>query len=248
MKRHGVNPNGNSDLSGVSLAEVAYQRIKRDIIRCHLEPGSQVTEEQLANRYGLSRAVVRPALKRLYQEQLVQSATRQRYVIPPITIKNVHDVYDLRGLLEPTAARRAAGHVDPGQLQRLDELCRARYRPGDRESAEAFLRANAEFHVTIAQASGNAILAEAIANLLEREERLNHMAHMLDDRNEDAYHEHHELVEALVEGNGDRAEQVMTEQIRAAHSFVVAALLSSPSVQSVNVFPSSASGDEAARA
>lgn len=222
------------------LADTAYQLIKRAIIRCDLKPGQQVAEEQLAEHFRLGRASVRPALKRLYQEQLVQTITRHRYVIPPITLKDVHDLFDLRSLLEPVAARRAAGRVDEVQLKRLDELCRAQYRLGDRESAETFLRANAEFHVTIARASGNVILAEMIANLLDREERLNHLAHMIDDRNEDAYHEHHELVEALVAGDGERAEQVMTVQIQAAHSFVAGALMSSPSVQSVNVFYPSA--------
>ena len=89
--------------------------------------------------------------------------------------------------------------------------------------------------MTVARASGNDIMAEMIANLLDREERLNHLSHMLHDRNEDAYHEHQELVEALVAGDGARAEQVMATQIRAARAFVLEALTSSPSIQSVNV-------------
>jgi DNA-binding GntR family transcriptional regulator len=219
----------------LSLTETAYIQIKRAIIRCDLEPGQHVTEEQLAERFGFSRAVVRPALKRLYQEKLVTTITRQRYVIPPITLKDAQDLFDLRALLEPVAARRAAGQVDPAQLRRLDDLCRAQYHLGDRDSAEEFLRANTEFHVTVARASGNDILADVIANLLDREERLNHLSHMLHDRNEAAYHEHHELVDALVAGDGARAERVMAAQIRAARAFVIEALTSSPSIQSVNV-------------
>jgi len=224
-----------ADVAARPLAETAYELIKRAIIRCDLEPGQQITEEQLADRFGVGRATVRPALKRLYQEHLVLTISRQRYVVSPITLKDAHDLFDLRLLLEPVAARRAAGRVDPGLLKRLDELCRAHYRPGDRESAEAFLRANSEFHVTVARASGNQIMGEVIANLLDREERLNHLAHMLRDRNDDAYHEHHELVEALVDGDGERSEQVMARQIRAARAFVIEALTSSPAIQSVNV-------------
>jgi DNA-binding GntR family transcriptional regulator len=225
-------------------AQTAYDLIKRAIIRCDLAPGQQITEEQLAERFGFGRAAVRPALKRLYQEQLVQTMTRQRYVIPPITLKDAYDLFELRLLLEPVAARRAAGRVDPVQLHRLDELCRAQYQPGDRDSAEAFLRANAEFHVTVARASGNAMLAEVIANLLDREQRLNHLAHMLQDRNADAYHEHHDLVAALVAGDGERAEQVMADGIRSARTFVVDALTSSPSIQLANVTaPSAASAN-----
>jgi DNA-binding GntR family transcriptional regulator len=217
------------------LAQTAYDMIKRAIIRCDLEPGQQITEEQLAERFGLSRATVRPALKRLYQEQLVQTITRQRYVIPSITLKDAQDLFELRLLLEPVAARRAAGRVDQAQLTRLNELCCAHYELGDRESAEAFLRANTEFHVTVARASGNALLAEVVATLLDREERLNHISHLLHDRNDAAYHEHHELVEALIAGDGERAEQVMADGIRSARTFVQEALMSSPSIQGTNV-------------
>src|SRR4051794_20870972 len=149
----GVAPfdgDGRIDVDRRPLAHTAYEMIKRAIIRCDLEPGQQITEEQLAERFGLSRATVRPALKRLYQEQLVQTITRQRYVIPAITLKDAQDLFDLRLLLEPVAARRAAGRVDQAQLTRLNELCCAHYELGDRESAEAFLRANTEFHVTVA--------------------------------------------------------------------------------------------------
>lgn len=221
--------------SSRSQAQVAYEQIKRAIIRCDLAPGQQITEEQLADRFGVGRAAVRPALKRLYQEQLVQTMTRQRYIIPSITLRDAYDLFELRLLLEPVAARRAAGRVDPEQLKRLDELCGAQYQLGDRESAEAFLRANTEFHITVARASGNAMLAEFIANVLDREERLNHLAHMLHDRNEVAFHEHRELVEALIAGDGERAERVMADGVRASRAFVVDALTSSPSIQLANV-------------
>jgi DNA-binding GntR family transcriptional regulator len=222
-------------------AQTAYESIKRAIIRCDLAPGQQITEEQLADRFGVGRAVVRPALKRLYQEQLVQTMTRQRYVISPITLKDAFDLFELRLLLEPVAARRAAGRVDPDQLKRLDELCGAQYELGDRESAEAFLRANTEFHITVARASGNAMLADFIANVLDREERLNHLAHMLHDRNEVAFHEHRDLVEALIAGDGERAERVMADGVRASRAFVVDALTSSPSIQFANVTAPAAS-------
>ncbi len=216
-------------------SDLVYDRIKRSIIRCELQPGQQVTEEQLAHQYGVSRGSIRPALKRLYQEQLIQTISRNRYVIPPVTLKDANDVFEMRLLLEPAAARQAAGRIGPEQLQRLTQLCGARYRPGDRESAEEFLRANTELHVTIARASGNVLLAEFIANLLEREERLNNLAHSLKDRNEDAHHEHVELVEALAAGDGERAAEVMASGIRSARGFVLEAMMASPALQQVNV-------------
>lgn len=156
-------------------------------------------------------------------------------MVPPITIKDAHDLFDLRLLLEPAAAGRAAGNVDAEQLRRLDELCRAQYQPGNSEPVEAFLQANTEFHVTVARAAGNDLLAETIARVLQREERLNHLSHMLDDRNEAAYHKRHGLVDALIAGDAERSERVMAEGIIAARAFVLHALLSSPSIQRTNI-------------
>lgn len=217
------------------LAETAYITIKRSIVCCELEPGQQITEEQLAARFGVGRAAVRAALKRLYQEQFIQSVTRHRYVVTPITLKHVQELFELRMLLEPAAARRAAGRIDAQLLRHLSDLSEASYEVGNRQSAEAFLTTNTEFHALVAQASGNSLLASMVRGLLDKVERVHHMSHLLHDRNETAYHEHHELLEALMAGDAERAEQVMIQQIEAARAFVLDAMIASPSIQSVNV-------------
>jgi DNA-binding GntR family transcriptional regulator len=217
------------------LSDQAYERIKRDIIVCALEPGQPFTEEQLAEEYGVGRAAVRSAVKRLYQEQLVQVGPGKRYAIAPITLKHAQDVYQMRLLLEPTAARMAAGTLTPEQIEDLECLGTAQYEVGNPKSAEDFLRSNTEFHVQVARASGNEIMEEVVASLLDRAERLNHLSHMLGDRNEEAVHEHHELLDALASGDGERAETVMRQQIESAKHFVLGALMSSPAIQSMNV-------------
>lgn len=226
---------GQEKTKGLSLAEKAYELIKRDIIHCRLEPGSQVTEEQLAERYDVGRAAVRSALKRLYQEKLVQLVNRRGYVVTPITLKYVNEIFQMRLLLEPAAARLAAGQVDGELLHRLDELCKVQYEPGDQESAEVFLSANTEFHLAVAMATQNELLYHTLASLYDKVERIHHLGHILRDRNEEAYHEHHDLVEALVNGDGERAEQVMIDQIEAAKKFVIDVMISSPRLQSVNI-------------
>src|SRR6266508_3140323 len=75
-----------------TLAERAYRAIRHDIVRCDLEPGRQVTEAQLVERYGVGRATVRAALSRLSQERLVQAMPREGYLIAPITLKQARDL------------------------------------------------------------------------------------------------------------------------------------------------------------
>ena len=218
------------------LNATAYAAIKRDIVRCELKPGNLVTETGLAGRYDVGRAAVRSALNRLFQEGLVQPVPRQGYLIAPITLKTVRDLFAVRVLLEPEAARLAAAQAGPAELERLAGLCdAARYQLGDSASAEEFLRLNTAFHVGIARASGNERLAGIIASLLDEMERLFHLGLMLRDRNDEMYHEHHDLVEALMAGDGERAARVVVEQIEAARRMVTDALLTSDSILMMNL-------------
>lgn len=217
------------------LTEAAYELIKRGIIRCELAPDQQVTETQLGARFGVGRAAVRAALKRLYQEQLVQIVGRNRYAIAPITLKHVHELFALRLLLEPAAARQAAGNIDPDLLERLRRHGQAQYEVGNRKSAAAFLADNTAFHAAIGRASGNALLASVIQEVLDKVERVNHMSYLLRDRNQEALNEHRELIEALAAGDGERAERVMIEQIRDDKHFVIEAMMASQSLLSANV-------------
>lgn len=221
--------------ASLQLAERTYQALRQDIIRCDLQPGSQVTESQLLIQCGMGRAAVRTALKRLYQEGLVQPIARKGYRIAPITIKNVNDLFIVRLLLEPPAVRMAGGRIDFPELNRCAELCRAGYQLGDRESASAFLRANTEFHLTIVRASGNQRLTNMIEGLLHEMERFFHLGLMLRDRAIEMYAEHKELLEALIAQDGERAERICAEQIKSSQRMVLDALLASPSLQEVNL-------------
>ena len=211
-----------------SLTDKAYHAIKQDILVCDLAPGADVTERGLGERYGLGKAPLREALIRLTHEGLLQAIPRSGYRITPITIQDVQDIFALRLLLEPAAAKQAAGRIDETLLKELNELCRAGYTPGNRESESTFLRANRQFHVTIADASGNRRLARLLGQLLEETERLFHLGLAVRDRTEEMKHEHEALVAALVTGDAGAAESATIEQIVAARDMVMDGILSAP--------------------
>lgn len=210
------------------LTDKAFHAIKRDILECRLLPGTEVTERELAARHGMGKVPLREALIRLSQEGLLQSIPRSGYRITPVTVQDVEDIFELRFLLEPAAARRAAGRIDRALLTRLNELCKAGYEPGDRTSESAFLRANRQFHVAIADASGNHRLARVLGQLLEETERLFHLGLAVRDRTEEMKHEHEDLLVALVAGDRDAAARSTIEQIESARKMVMDGILSAP--------------------
>jgi DNA-binding GntR family transcriptional regulator len=218
-----------------SLADAAYGKLKRQIIRCELQPGTLVTEAMLVRRLRLGKTPVREALARLVHERLVRSIPRHGYEIAPITLSDAQALFGLRLVLEPAAAQLAAGHVDAARLRRLDVLCKAGYDVDDESSIEDFLRANYELHATIATATGNPRLAQDIERILDESERLFRLGLMLRNRTSEMAHEHRELVTALAAGDGDTARSVAGRQIVESQRMVMDALIASPTVLSAPV-------------
>ncbi len=216
-----------------SLSERAYERIRHDIIVCALAPGTEISEAQLGAHYRLGKAPVRMALNRLAHDGLVRAIPRRGYRVTQVTLKDIHDVFELRLMLEPAAARMAAGKVDAQRLRALDEVCRAGYHPGDARSTSRFLEANKAFHVEIARAAGNARLAGAVEQLLDEMTRLLHLGLGLRNRSQEMQREHRALVKALTHGDGGTAERICREQIEAARGMVLSAILTSSSVMNL---------------
>ncbi len=220
---------------GPSLSRKTYERIKEDIITCALPPGVEISEASLANRYDTGKAPIRWALATLAKESLVTPRPRRGYIVAPVTLQDVRNLFDLRLLLEPHAAGVAAGRVDAERLRALEGVCEAGYKPGDRMSEANFLRANKTFHVAIARASGNQRLAAVLEAILEEMERLFHLGLSLRNRSDEMHHEHTELLEALIEGDGRKAEKAMVQQIKAAYDMVFKALVDSTQLKTANI-------------
>jgi DNA-binding GntR family transcriptional regulator len=202
-----------------------------------LAPGERVTQNRLAEAFGLSRPAARLALNRLCQDGLAQVVPRQGYLIAPITLQDARDLFGLRLILEPAAARLAAGRLDAAQLRTLEQLCGVRFRRFDRQNIEAFRRNNTALHLAVARASGNQRLVAMIADVLYKMERVLNVPHLarVYNRYEQSYRGHRRLLAVLRAGDAQRAEQVMVDQIAAAEKVAIEVLMQSPSLQSVNL-------------
>jgi DNA-binding GntR family transcriptional regulator len=215
------------------LTDRAYERIRHDIICCTIAPGAEISEAQLCLHYKLGKAPVRMALHRLAHEGLVRAIPRRGHMVAPITLKDIQDIFELRQMLEPQAARMAAGKVNAQRLKTLDEACREGYQPGDPRSIDRFLDAYKAFHIAIAEATGNTRLAHAIAQLLDGMTRLLHLGLGLRNRSQELQQEQRALVKALTRGDGETAQRICREQIEAARNMVLSAVLTSKSIMNV---------------
>jgi DNA-binding GntR family transcriptional regulator len=212
-----------------SLGDQAYDVIKGDIVLCRLAPGAEFTEAALAERYRLGRASIRSALSRLSQDGFVNVVPRRGYVIAPITVKGVQEIFELRLILEPAAARIATGHVD---LQRLRATNSWPTISDSTKQNLRFLTSNRAFHIAIAEATGNDRLAQAITTLHDEMARLLNLGLFSSGREPDALQidyelqrqQHDVLIDSLAARDPDAAERAAREHIEHSRDLVVRAI------------------------
>ena len=148
------------------LRDNVYESLRSDILTCRLAPGNDMREQDLAERYAVSRQPVREALLRLEREHLVTVQPRQGYRVNPISLSDARDLLRFRLTLEPACVAEAIEHATPDALQALDEFRRF---AGDHED---FIAYNRGFHCALAHASGNRRMAAPLCDLIGQADRL----------------------------------------------------------------------------
>jgi DNA-binding GntR family transcriptional regulator len=214
----------DSNDQDVTLAEQVYQRLHHEILTCILAPGQVVSERELARRYETSKTPIREALAQTCHEGLMQRLQGRGYMVSPITIKDIRDLFDLRLILEVTAAERATQNPQQALIDQLNAMSNISYKPDDLESHVAFLKTNRAFHLTLAQAAGNRRLLETLEELLNQMERLFHLGLRLRDSSQEMVREHREIVDALESRDAEKAREVITNQITRSRDRILEAV------------------------
>ena len=223
---------------------IAFEMLRADIVSCRVAPGSSVSEAELAGRYRLGKAAIRRALVRLSERGWVQALPRRGYVVKPITLRDIGEIFALRRMIEPVAARHGAGRADVNRLRQLDAVCGSGFVAGDPASQATFLQAHRQLHLAIVTAGGNERLAEVFAPLWDEGERVIHHTALMRSRGAELRHDHAALIAALATGRGDEAAAAVEDEIERLHRVIVDIALRTPSMLAP---PPAEAGPDAAR-
>ncbi len=209
----------------ISLADQAYKRLQSEILTCVLTPGQIVSERELAGQYKFSKTPIREALARTCFDGLTQRLPGRGYMVAPITVKDIRDLFDLRMILETAAAERAAQQPSSELIACLRQMSEVKYEPDEPETHISFLKTNRDFHLALASAAANRRLVVMMDDLFNEMERLFHLGLRLRDSSEEMRVEHSEVVAALELGNVTQVRAVLAEQIIASRDRILEAIL-----------------------
>ncbi|MGW5045753.1 GntR family transcriptional regulator [Streptomyces griseoluteus] len=192
--------------------------IRDDIVAGIHERGGRLTEEVLARRYGVSRVPVREALRTLEAEGFVVTRRHAGACVAEPTEQEAADLLEMRLLLEPLGAARAAQRRTEAHLKVLRGLVRLgqdRARLGNSDDLRAL---DGWFHETLAQACGSHALTSALTQLRHKIAWMYSVEGPVSPP--ETWAEHGAIVDAVARGDGDRARAVTalhTERATLAH-------------------------------
>ena len=143
-----------------------YDGIYAAIIEHRLSPGMRLREEELAASFAVSRTVVRQALQRLAQDQVIELHHNRGAQVPQPSLDEAAHVFDARRVVECEIARRLAGQLSAEQLLRLREMVSAEAAADARGDRPSAIRLSGQFHRTLAQMCGNPVFVRLLDELL----------------------------------------------------------------------------------
>ena len=151
-----------------TAAEFVYDQLRKKIFEKALTSGQRLPEVAIAKDLNVSRTPVREALRRLESEGLVQIIPGWGACLASPSKQEIIDTYEVREDLEIMAIRKAAKRITPLQLCRLQEQIDAERETFVYRDLESYLKVNDNFHIIIAESSGNSTLVGYVKNILSR--------------------------------------------------------------------------------
>lgn len=208
----------------MNLSRKAYDLIREEIITCTLSPGQQINQGEIAKKLQMGITPVREALTRLAHEGLVTVLPRYGYLVSPITLTDLNELFEYRVILETAAVKMAIQKASDQQLLALSAMADFTYHYKEIEDHAKFLSRNAEFHSAVAALANNRRLSESLSSVLDQLTRFFHMGLNLRDSAEEMRTEHIDLARALRERDESKAEEVVRRQIDRSRQRIIEAL------------------------
>ncbi len=208
--------NGHDSLAatpGMTLAEGLRQKLEGAIAAGHLEPGSRLDEQEIAQRFGVSRTPVREAFRLMAANNLVELRGRQGATVRAIKAQALIEMFQVMAELEGLCARLAARRVSQAWRAEISEIHQRLVAAGETGDIDLFYDINQEFHEAIYEASRNAFLADQTRKLRDQVAAYRRRVTHMPNRIADTVREHEAIMQAILAHDPERAHSTMRDHV-----------------------------------
>jgi len=202
-----------------TLSPGIVDALSADIANGLIEPGHKLNETALAKRFGTSRGPIREGLRRLEERGLVIFSPNIGARVASYSLKKLFKLFQAREALEGMTARLAAESMSYDEKLSLRKVFNEHRQLFDEKQDIPYIQSPGDwdFHYLIAKGCRNPILTDLLCNELYQMIRLGRRQHQdIPGRGRRALDEHHRILEAIEESDGEMAEFMMRRHIKAA--------------------------------
>jgi GntR family transcriptional regulator, rspAB operon transcriptional repressor len=208
-------------MNSKSKKNIVYEGLKKRIIGNSLKPGEPLNEGMLSKEMKISKTPVREALQQLERDGFVENVPGRGCFVSRISFQDVKELFETREILECEIIRRAALKGDPERIEGVRKKFEFLESNGEKTPKSQF-KAGDRIHAYLFESFGNNRLNEIYRRLLEHVERMRiyFFTQTREERSEESYKEHLEILDALASQDPDRAEKAMRVHLRNAIDFL----------------------------
>ena len=189
-------------------AEEIIEQLSEAVNEHRLKPGAKLREDEVSEVFGVSPTIVRQALRAMAFDGLLTIEKNRGAFVSKPTLKEAHEVFQARALLEPTTAHAAAERSTPADIALLEGHIKEEHEALDRDQSGLALKLSGDFHLIIARIADQQTIEQFLRQLISRSSLV--IACYWKRRNALCESSaHHNLVEALRNHDGPAAEDLM---------------------------------------
>ena len=200
-------------MNNLPLSIQVTKKIEDDIVFGNLPPGTKLDEQELCDRYNVSRTPVREALKLLAADSLVEIRPRLGAIVPKIEPLVLCEMFEVMAELEGMCGRLAARRIQAQEKENLIKLHHNCKQYVLAEDSESYYEENKNFHFAIYHASHNSFLIEQASSLHKRLHPYRRLQLRVHHRMPQSYAEHEALLQAILDGDDILAEQLLKAHV-----------------------------------
>jgi len=198
-------------MSSVNSIRISNE-IEETILSGQLKPRERLIEMDLISRFGVSRTVIREALKRLEAKGLLRTTPYRGAMVADLTVKEIEEIYFVRAELERIAARLVLKHITQKEIQNLKKLSKE-VESHLREKTHQMIEMDSEFHRMIFRACRNSYLYDMIDFLRTKAHIVRFNAWSLPHRIEESILEHRMMVKAIEKRDLEGLEKLVLQHL-----------------------------------
>lgn len=202
-----------------STVDGLYTQLKQKIISFELYPGTRVTEQVLAEMFGVSRTPIRQALQRLEIEGFLSIRPKQGCFIRELDVNELMEYYEARIALELLIVESAVNAMTDKQLEQMMALWHPDVHDDELQHGIDLGEKDESFHVGLALASDKPVLASLLKNINHRIRVIRRLDLNSDNRSQRTYKEHFEILQHIKERDTSKAKQAMKRHIQRSREF-----------------------------